>query len=63
MLAWANAIWVLDFMGDTLYGRRRLRTLNVLDDGVREGLAIEVDASLPGERVVWVFEQVVAWRL
>ena len=29
---------------------------------MREGLAIEVDTSLPAERVVRVLEQVVAWR-
>ena len=49
-------------MSDTLYGGRRFRTLNVLDEGVREGLAIEIDTSLPAERVVRVLEQVVAWR-
>ena len=27
----------LDFMQDTLYGGRRFRTLNVLDEGNREG--------------------------
>lgn len=49
-------------MSDTLYGGRRFRTLNILDEGVREGLAIEVDTSLPAERVIRVLEQVVAWR-
>jgi len=39
-------------MSDTLYGWRRFRTLNVLDKGVREGLAIEMDTSLPVERVI-----------
>jgi putative transposase len=57
-----NAVWAVDFMSDTLYGGRRFRTLNVLDEGVREGLAIEVDTSLPAERVVRVLDQVVAWR-
>ena len=57
-----NAVWAIDFMSDTLYGGRRFRTLNILDEGVREGLAIEVDTSLPAERVVRVLEQVVAWR-
>ncbi len=47
-------------MGPLLYGGRRFRTLNVLDEGVREGLAIEVDTSLPAERVIRVLEQVVA---
>ena len=49
-------------MSDTLYGGRRFRTLNVLDEGVREGLAIEVDTSLPADRVGRVLEQVVTWR-
>jgi len=57
-----NAVWAVDFMSDTLYGGRRFRTLNVLDEGVREGLAIEIDTSLPAARVIRVLEQVVAWR-
>lgn len=57
-----NVVWAMDFMSDTLYGGRRFRTLNILDEAVREGLAIEVDTSLPAERVIRVPEQVVAWR-
>jgi putative transposase len=57
-----NVVWAVDFMSDTLYGGRRFRALNILDEGVREGLAIEVDTSLPAARVVRVLEQVVAWR-
>jgi putative transposase len=57
-----NVVWALDFMSDTLYGGRRFRALNVLDEGVREGLAIEIDTSLPAERVIRVLEQVVSWR-
>ncbi len=53
-----NAVWAVDFMSDTLYGGRRFGTLNILDEGVREGLAIEVDTSFPAERVV----RVRAWR-
>jgi putative transposase len=52
----------MDFMSDTLYGGRRFRTLNMLDDGVREALASEVETSLPAERVIRALEQVVAWR-
>lgn len=47
----------MDFMHDTLYHGKRFRTLNVLDEGVREALAIEVDTSLPAERVIRVLEQ------
>lgn len=57
-----NRVWSLDFMHDTLYSGRRFRTLNVLDDGVREILAIDVDTSLPGERVVRVLDQIKSWR-
>jgi putative transposase len=57
-----NQIWSLDFMSDCLYQGRRFRTLNVLDEAVREALAIEVDTSLPAARVVRVLEQLEAWR-
>jgi putative transposase len=57
-----NVGWAMDFMSDTLYGGRRFRTFNILDEGVREVLAIEVDTSLPAERVIRVLEQVTAWR-
>lgn len=57
-----NVVWALDFMSDAFYTGRCFRALNVLDEGVREVLAIEVDTSLTGERVVRVLEQVSAWR-
>ena len=41
---------------------RLLRTFNVLDDYNREGLAIEVDLSLPSQRVIRALEQVIEWR-
>ena len=52
-----NTQWALDFMHDTLYCGKRFRTLNVIDEGTRECLAIEVDSSLPAERVIRVLEQ------
>lgn len=55
-----NRTWALDFMGDTLYDGRRYRTLNVLDEGNREALAIEISPSLPSARVVRLLEQLVA---
>lgn len=42
------------------YGGRRFRTLNILDEGVRDGLAIEVDTALPAERAIRAPEQVVS---
>jgi putative transposase len=56
----ANAVWAVDFMRDPLYGGRQFRTLNILDEGVREDLAIESDTSLPAEQVIRVLEQVVS---
>jgi len=58
----ANQSWSLDFMHDTLYGGKRFRTLNVLDEGVRECLDIEVDSSLPAGRVVRTLERISSWR-
>jgi transposase InsO family protein len=57
-----NQVWSLDFMSDCLYDGRRFRTLNVLDEGVREALGIEIDTSLPAKRVVRVLERLVDWR-
>jgi putative transposase len=54
-----NGTWALDFMHDTLYGGRRFRTLNVIDEGNREGLAIEIGTSIPSARVVRVMEQLI----
>ena len=49
--------WSMDFMIDTLADGRPFRTLNIVDDFTRECLAIEVDRSLPGARVVRVLER------
>ena len=58
----ANAEWSMDFMSDTLYHGRRFRTLNILDEGVREALAIVIDTSIPGARVVRTLDRLVQWR-
>ena len=47
-----NQRWSADFMSDALWGDRRFRTFNMVDDFNREGLAIEVDFNLPAPRVV-----------
>lgn len=57
-----NVVWAIDFMSDALYAGRRFRTFNVLDEGVREALTIEIDTSLPGQRVVRVLERLSVWR-
>lgn len=55
-----NGVWALDFMADALYGGRKFRTLNVLDEGNREGLAIEVAFAIPSVRVIRVLDELVA---
>jgi putative transposase len=58
----ANEQWALDFLSDALISGRRIRLLTVIDTFTREALAIEVDTSLPGGRVVQVLDRVVAAR-
>src|SRR5271154_3800358 len=53
----ANQVWSVDFMSDALSSGRRFRTLNIVDDYTRACLAIEVDTSLGGMRVVRVLEE------
>ena len=55
-----NAIWVLDFVSDTLDSGRRFRVFNVEDQFTRRGLGVEVDTSLPGKRIVRVLDRLVA---
>jgi putative transposase len=52
----------MDFMSDQLADRRRIRTLNIVDDFTRECLHIEVDTSIPASRVVQVLEWLEALR-
>jgi len=58
----ANISWSVDFMSDSLMSGRAFRTLNIIDDFNREGLWIEVDTSLPAERVIRVLEMLALWR-
>jgi putative transposase len=46
-------------MTDALYSGQRFRALTILDEGNREGLAIEVATSIPSPRVVRVLEDLV----
>jgi putative transposase len=57
-----NERWSMDFVHDTLASGRKFRTLNIVDDLTREALAIEVDTSLGGHRVVRVLERLAALR-
>ena len=57
-----NTVWSIDFMHDRLADSRAFRTFNVLDDYNREGLGIEVDLSLPAQRITRVLDQIIEWR-
>lgn len=57
-----NQCWSMDFMHDQLADGRRYRLFNVIDDFNREGLAMEIDLSLPAERVVRALDNVIEWR-
>lgn len=57
-----NVSWSMDFMADRLEDGRAFRLLNVLDDFNREGLGIEVDFSLPAERVIRSLNRIIEWR-
>jgi putative transposase len=58
----SNQSWSLDFMSDSLSNGRAFRTLNILDDYNREALWIEVDTSIPAERVIRVLDVLRLWR-
>lgn len=57
-----NDVWSMDFMHDSLEDGRSYRLFNVIDDFNREGLGIEVDFSLPAERVIRALDQIIEWR-
>ena len=58
----ANDCWSMDFMSGNLYCGRHFRTFNVIDDYNRELLAIEIDMSLPAQRVIRVLDRIAAYR-
>jgi putative transposase len=57
-----NQTWSTDFMSDSLNTGRKIRTFNVIDDYNRECLCIEVDHSLPAQRVIQLLEHLIEWR-
>ena len=54
-----NAVWALDFMRDTLYSGRVLRTLNVIDEANGDALGIDVAVSIPATRVTTFLTQMI----
>jgi putative transposase len=58
----SNQVWSMDFMHDQLEDGRSFRLFNVIDDFNREALGIEVDFSLPSQRVIRALKQIIDWR-
>lgn len=52
----------MDFMHDQLSDGRSIRLFNMIDDFNREVLGIEVDSSLPSERVIRSLDRIIEWR-
>lgn len=50
------------FMHDQLADGRFCRLFNVIDDCNREGVTVDVDFSLPTERVKRALDQTIEWR-
>lgn len=57
-----NQVWSMDFMHDQLVSGKSFRMLNVIDDFNREALGMEIDFSLPSERVIRALSQIIGWR-
>jgi putative transposase len=58
----ANEQWAMDFLHDTIASGRTIRLLSIIDVYTREALALEVDTSLPGSRVVRVLNRLACER-
>jgi len=57
-----NQHWSMDFVSDSLYNGRRFRVFTIVDDFSRECPALEVDHSLPGQRVTRVLDRIAMTR-
>lgn len=56
-----NQRWSLDFVADQLVDGRHFRVLVIVDDFTRECLALVVDTSLSGQRVVRELDGIIAF--
>ncbi len=53
-----NARWSMDFVSDTFASGRKFRTMTAVDDFTHEGLATEIDFSLPSLRVIRKLDEI-----
>ena len=54
--------WAMDFVHDSLWNGRKLRTLNVIDVFAKESSHIEIDTSINGKRVCRILDPIVEKR-
>jgi putative transposase len=54
--------WSMDFMSDELFNGQRIRLFTLVDNFTRESLAIEVDRSIGGQRVVEILMEIARER-
>ena len=52
-----NQRWSMDFVQDRRDDGRKVRILNIIDDFTREAIGLEIDASIPGQRVAHALER------
>lgn len=57
-----NTRWSFDFVFDITANGRRIKNMTVIDEVTRECLAIEVDTSINGKRVVAVLNRIALFR-
>lgn len=57
-----NIRWSMDFVSDSTASGQRFRVLTVIDEATRESLALEVDTSLTGRRVVATLNRIAFFR-
>lgn len=57
-----NQVWAMDFIEDRLMNGRKIKAYTLIDEYTKESLAIEIDTSLGGQRVVRILDQVAMMR-
>jgi len=57
-----NEQWSMDFMSDKLFGGKRYRLLNIMDEYNREFIEFEVGVSLPTIKVIQALQRAVEFR-
>ena len=57
-----NKQWSMDFMSNTLFGGKRYRILNIMDEFNREFIEFEVGVSLPSIKVIQALQRAIEFK-